>query len=55
MNPCELSLSISALASAIACDLSDEDLAFVSAVLVQLGDTMATILAQRGLCQKKSD
>lgn len=52
MNACELTASVTALANAIACRLSDEDLALLSAVLVQLGDTLATIAAQRGLCRQ---
>ncbi len=50
MNSCELTASITAAANAIACKLSDEELSLLSAVLVQLGDTLATIAAQRGVC-----
>lgn len=51
MNPCETSISVAALANAIACNLqSPEEIAAVGAILVQLGDTMATIAAQQTLC-----
>ena len=51
MNPCELTASITAAANAIACKLDDDDLALLSAVLVQLGDTLATIATQRAICE----
>lgn len=52
MNPCELTVSLSALASSIAAQLSDDELALLAAVLVQLGDTLATISVQREICGK---
>jgi len=51
MDPCELTLSITALANAIACKLSDENLDLVAAAVSQLGDTLATISAQRSRCK----
>lgn len=48
----DLTVGISALASAIACELSDNELALASAILVQLGDTLDTILQQRNFCKK---
>ena len=50
MNPCELTASITAAANSIACKLTDEQLTLIASVLVQLGDTLATIAAQRALC-----
>ena len=50
MNACELTATVTALANALACRLSDDELTLLSAVLVQLGDTLATIATQRGLC-----
>ena len=45
--------AISALAEAIAAEISDDaQLALVAAVLVQLGDTLATIAAIRAVEQK---
>jgi len=52
MNPCELTASITAAANAVACKLSDDELALLSSVLVQLGDTLATIATQRAICEK---
>ena len=52
MTPCELSMSVSAAANAIACELgSPEKIAVVAASFVQLGDTLATIAAQKVLCE----
>lgn len=58
MNACELTATITAFANGIACKLSDDELAALSTVLVQLGDTLATIATHRTLCnnnlQKKN-
>ena len=51
MNPCELTASITAVANAVACRLSDDELSLLSVILVQLGDTLATIAAQRAVCK----
>lgn len=51
MNPCALPMGVSALASAIASRVpNDEELALLAAILTQLGDTLDTIIAQRALC-----
>ena len=50
MNACELTASITAAANAIACKMDDDELAMLAAVLVQLGDTLATIATQRTIC-----
>ena len=55
MNPCGLTASITAAANAIASKLSIEETALLAAVLVQLGDTLATIAAQRTICEAKVD
>ena len=47
MNACEITAAVTAAANTIACRLNDEELALWSSVLVQLGDTLATIAAQR--------
>lgn len=49
MNPCELTASVTALA----CRLNDEELGLLGAVLTQLGDTLATIAVQRGICASR--
>lgn len=46
-------MSVTALANSIACRLSDEDLALAATVLTQLGDTLATISAQRSRCNER--
>jgi hypothetical protein len=52
MNACEITAAVTAAANTIACRLNDEELALWSSVLVQLGDTLATIAAQRDLCSR---
>ncbi len=48
MNPCELTASVTAIANAIACRCPDDDeLNLLALILTQLGDTLATIAAQR--------
>ena len=52
MNSCELTASVTALANAISCNLNDEELTLLASVLVQLGDTLITIVTRRGICEK---
>ena len=52
MNACEITAAVTAAANTIACRLNDEELALWSSVLVQLGDTLATIAAPRDLCSR---
>ena len=49
MNPCELTASVTAAANIMAARFDDNELALVASVLVQFGDTLATIAAQRVL------
>lgn len=49
-DPLALTTTVNALAVAIAEKLNDGELALTAAILVQLGDTLATIAAQRGAC-----
>lgn len=51
IDSCELTASITAVANAFACRLSNEELSLLSVVLVQLGDTLATIAARREICK----
>ncbi|MDD6967733.1 MAG: hypothetical protein PUK18_09595 [Firmicutes bacterium] len=53
MNPCELTASVTALANALACRLSEEELGLLAVVLTQLGDTLTTIAAQKAICCKR--
>lgn len=50
MNPYTLSASVTALATALAAELDDSALSMAAALFTQLGDTLATIAAQRALC-----
>ena len=50
MNSCELTASITAVANALACKLTEDEINLLGAALTQLGDTLATIAAQRSLC-----
>lgn len=49
-NPLALTTAVNSLAVAVAAGLNDEELDLVAAVLTQLGDTLATIAAQRAYC-----
>ena len=55
MNALELSTLVTALANAIACNLSPSEIALIASIFVQLGDTLATIAAQRSLCEEQAD
>ena len=50
MNSLELTSAVTALAHVIACRLTADEMALLSSVLVQLGDTLATIAARESLC-----
>lgn len=50
-DPLALTTAINTLAVAIAENLSDEELALMSAILTQMGDTLITIAAQREMCE----
>ena len=52
MDSLELTGAITALANAIACRLTVDEMALVASIFVQLGDTLATIAAQRALCEE---
>ena len=54
MNSCELTASVTALANTIACNLSNEELTLLAAVLVQLGDTLVTIATHRTICESNN-
>ena len=51
-DPLALTATVNSLAVAIAGKLSDEELDLTAAILVQLGDTLATISTQRALCSR---
>ena len=51
MNTCETTASITAIANALACKLSNEELSLLASILVQLGDTLVTIVTQKTICE----
>ena len=53
MNACNLTATVTALANTIACGLNAEEISLLSSVLVQLGDTLATIASHRALCETR--
>ena len=55
MNSLELTAAVTAVSNAIACSLSTTELALVASLFVQLGDTLATIAAQRALCEERTE
>lgn len=55
MQSCELIMYISSLACCIAKDRSDEELALLSCIFSQLGDTLGTLSAHKDLCCSKKD
>lgn len=55
MNPCELTISITAIANALAGEMSDDELQLAASVFSQLGDTLATIALARARCQNKKE
>lgn len=55
MNSCQLTASITALANALSSKLSIEETTLLATILVQLGDTMATIATSRAICEAKDD
>ena len=50
-NPCELTAAVTAVANTLACKLNNDELTLLASVLVQLGDTLATIVTQRTICE----
>ena len=52
MNACELTASITAIANWLACQMNTEELELLGVSLTQLGDTLLTIVTQKGICCK---
>ena len=52
MNPCELTASITAIANALACRMTEEELNLLGVALTQLGDTLLTIATHKSICTK---
>ena len=55
MNSLELTSAITAVANAIACKLTPNEIALVASIFVQLGDTLATIAANQALCEELTE
>lgn len=53
MRSCELVTFITAAACAISKNYSTEELTVIAAAFTQLGDTIATIIAQEDACEKE--
>lgn len=49
-DPLALTTAVNSLAVVIAAQLNDNELNMAAAILTQLGDTLATIAAQRAIC-----
>ena len=52
MNSCELTASITAVANAIACGHTVDEINLLGVAFTQLGDTLLTIGTQKGICGK---
>ena len=50
MHSLELTSAITALANGIACTLTVDETVLLASILVQLGDTLATIATTKSLC-----
>lgn len=50
----ELTVALSTLANALACNLTANEIALLASIFVQLGDTLATIAARESLCADKN-
>lgn len=55
MHPLELTTAVTALANALACERTPSEIALLAGIFVQLGDTLATIAAQRTLCEEQAE
>ena len=51
MNPLELTSAVTALANALAKNLTSSEITLLASILVQLSDTLGTIVASRDLCE----
>ena len=55
MTSLELTSAITAIANALACKLTSDEISLLSAVFTQLGDTLATIVAIQGSEENKQN
>ena len=54
MNSCEITASITAFANILSTKLSTNELALLASILVQLGDTLTTIVTRRTICENSN-
>ena len=50
-----LTSSITAIANALACKLTVDEMGLLASILVQLGDTLATISLTESLCKSEKE
>lgn len=50
MNSCQLTTSITAIANALACGKSADEINLLGVIFTQLGDTLLTIGTQKSIC-----
>lgn len=56
VNSCELTASITAIANALACKLTEDELNLLGVTLTQLADTLLTIADKKKVfCSRKSN
>ena len=55
MNSLELTSAITALANAIACKLTNDEINWIATILDQLSDTLSTIATHRSLCEEQTE
>ena len=51
MNTCELSMAVAAMANAIACGKTADEISLLGVIFTQLGDTLLTISTQKSICE----
>ena len=54
MKSLELTSAVTALANAIASNLTINEIALIASIFVQLGDTLSTIAARQNLCEEQN-
>ena len=55
MNSLKLTVNLTTLANAIACRLTTDEIALLASILVQLGDTLATIATLQAVCRERTE
>ena len=55
MNSLEVTSAVTALANAIACQLTNDEVILLASILVQLGDTLVTVATWKDLCEESAD